>query len=307
VIPLRDAASSEAQGSSLAATRARARVDGAGEGGERWSAAEAASSEAQGSSLAATRARVWAEEAGQAEAPLIVLVHGTMDRSAGLLKLSRRLDDRFRVLRYDRRGYGRSTPHVGPFGMAEQVGDLVDLLEGRRAVVFGHSYGGDVALALTDRHPELVRAVGVYEVPLPWLDWWPASAAGAQALQDGLLPADAAERFVRRLIGDERWSRLPAGTRAARRREGPAMVAELDDLGNAGDDPPWRPERITVPAVAMCGSAGQPHHARSTAHIATVLPDCRRVVIDGARHFGPNTHPDAVATVVGDLVSRAAT
>ena len=246
---------------------------------------------------------IWSEEAGEPDAPLIALIHGTMDRSAGLLKLSRRLHDRFRVLRYDRRGYGRSAPHDGPFGMDHQVEDLVTLLDGRPAVVFGHSYGGDVALVAADRRPHLVRAVGVYEVPLPWLDWWPASAAGAQALQDGGSPADAGELFVRRLIGDERWSRLPAGTRAARRREGAAMVAELDDLGG---DPPWRPERISVPAVAMCGSAGQPHHTRSTRHIASVL-DCPLVVIEGARHFGPNSHPDAVAAVLADLVNRAAT
>jgi pimeloyl-ACP methyl ester carboxylesterase len=246
---------------------------------------------------------LWSEEAGELGAPLVVLVHGSMDRSAGLLKLSRRLDDRFRLLRYDRRGYGRSAPHEGPFGMAEQVADLAALLDGRPAVVFGHSYGGDVALALADRHPDLVRAVGVYEVPLPWLDWWPASASGSQARQDGGSPADAAERFVRRLIGDERWSRLPPGTRAARRREGPVMVAELDDLG-AG--PPWHPERISAPAVAMHGSAGQPHHVRSTSHIAAVLADCTLVVIDGARHFGPNTHPDAVAAVLTVLITRAA-
>ena len=38
----------------------------------------------------------------------IVLVHGSLDRSAGMTKLSRRLEDGFRVARYDRRGYGRS-------------------------------------------------------------------------------------------------------------------------------------------------------------------------------------------------------
>jgi pimeloyl-ACP methyl ester carboxylesterase len=243
--------------------------------------------------------RVWSHETGDPGAPLVVLVHGTMDRSAGLLKLSRRLDDRFRVLRYDRRGYGRSAPHDGPFGMEQQVDDLVALLGGRPAVVFGHSYGGDVALALADRHPDLVRAVGVYEAPLPWLDWWPTSATGSQALQDGG-PASAGELFVRSLIGDARWSRLPAGTRAARRREGPAMVAELDDLGA---NPPWEAERITIPAVAMRGSDGQPHHARSTAHIASAL-DCPLVEIEGARHFGPNTHPDAVAAVLAELVGR---
>ena len=64
---------------------------------------------------------IWAEEAGEPSHPLIVLVHGAMDRSAGMLRVSRRLDEQFRVLRYDRRGYGRSTPHAGPFGMTEQI------------------------------------------------------------------------------------------------------------------------------------------------------------------------------------------
>jgi pimeloyl-ACP methyl ester carboxylesterase len=246
-------------------------------------------------------APIWSEEAGAPDAPLVALVHGSLDRSAGLLRLSRRLDDRFRVLRYDRRGYGRSTPHAGPFGIDEQVADLVALLDGRPAVAFGHSYGGNVALALADRHPELVRAVGVYETPLPWLDWWPSAGRHAAGGDDD--PADAAERFMRRMIGDERWRRLPARTREARRAEGPAMVAELADLERRQ---PWDAARITVPAVALHGASGAEHHVRSTKHLGVVLPDCPVVTVDGARHFGPNTHPDAVAAVVADLVSRAA-
>ena len=183
---------------------------------------------------------IWSEEAGDADAPLIALVHGSMDRSAGLLKLSRRLDDRFRVLRYDRRGYGRSAPHGGPFTMDGQVADLVEVLAGRPAVVFGHSYGGNVALALADRHPDLVRAVGVYETPLPWVDWWPDSTAGTQATDDGTAPDDAAERFMRRMIGDARWERLPSRTRLARRAEGAAMLAELVDID---EHVPWDPAR----------------------------------------------------------------
>ena len=172
---------------------------------------------------------LWSEEAGEPGAPLIALVHGSLDRSAGLLKLSRRLDDRCRVLRYDRRGYGRSAPHPGPFDVAAQVADLVALLDSRPAVVFGHSFGGNVALALADRHPELVRAVGIYEAPLPWLDWWPSGTAGGEAARSADDPADAAERFMRRMVGDEKWMRLPAGTRAARRTEGVTMVTELAD------------------------------------------------------------------------------
>lgn len=246
---------------------------------------------------------IWSEEAGAPDAPLIALVHGSLDRSAGLLKLSRRLDDRFCVLRYDRRGYGRSSAHDGPFGIDGHVADLVTVLDGRPAVVFGHSYGGHVALATAARHPDLVRAVAVYESPLPWLAWWPQDSAGGQAVGGGGDPADAAEQFMRRMVGDEKWSRLPARTRQARRSEGAAMVAELADLQASA---PWDADRITVPCVAMRGADGRDHHRRSTEHLGRVLADCPVVTIDGARHVGPNTHPDAVAAVIVELVSRAA-
>ena len=39
--------------------------------------------------------------------PLVVLVHGSMDRSASFIRTERHLDGRH-VVRYDRRGYGRS-------------------------------------------------------------------------------------------------------------------------------------------------------------------------------------------------------
>ena len=60
---------------------------------------------------------LWAEEAGDAAHPLIVLVHGSMDRSSGMLKLSRRLDKDFAQLALRPPRYGRSFPHDGPFTM----------------------------------------------------------------------------------------------------------------------------------------------------------------------------------------------
>jgi pimeloyl-ACP methyl ester carboxylesterase len=130
--------------------------------------------------------------------------------------------------------------------------------------------------------------------------WWPGTPAGGTALATPVDPADAGERFMRRLVGDDRWDRLPPGTRAARREEGIAMVGELTDLR---DHAAWTPEAVTVPVVAMHGEHGAAHHRDAMAYLAATLPDCRIVRIDGARHFGPNSHPDAVAAVVLDVVA----
>ena len=81
------------------------------------------------------------------------------------------------------------------------------------------------------------------------------------------------------------------------------MVGELRDLQSTA---PWEPDAVTVPAVAIHGTRGAAHHGASTAHLSKVLADCRVVEIEGAKHFGPNTHPDAVASVLVELVSRAA-
>lgn len=239
---------------------------------------------------------IWSSVTGPADGPALVLVHGSMDRSTGLARLARRVDDDHRVVRLDRRGYGRSSAHPGPFAVADHVDDLLAVIEdrlGERPLhLFGHSFGGNVALAASIRLGDRVRSVTIYESPLSWMDWWPGGSAKAFAESE---PADAAEVFMRRLIGDERWERLPERTRAERRAEGPVLVGELTDLRRHA---PWQADQIVTPVVAMAGSRGADHHRRAATFLAEVLPRCRSVEIEGARHFGPNTHPDEVADVL---------
>jgi pimeloyl-ACP methyl ester carboxylesterase len=250
---------------------------------------------------------IWSATAGIAGGPHLVVIHGSLDRSAGMLKLSRRLDSEFRVTRYDRRGYGRSTPHPGPFGMDGQIDDLATVIAsapevGRPTVLVGHSYGGNVALAFAERYPDEVAAVVTYESPLSWEPWWPNDSAGANAVTWEDDPEEAAERFMRRLIGDTRWERLPPSSREARRREGPAMVGELTDLRRSA---PWQADRIGAAVLALRGEHARSHHRDGVEALGRLLPHVETDVIADARHFGPNTHPDAVADRIRSFLAKA--
>jgi pimeloyl-ACP methyl ester carboxylesterase len=288
---------------------------------------------------------IWAQEVG--EGPLVALVHGSMDRSGGMLRVRRLLQSSYRVLRYDRRGYARSLAAGPPASFDQQVADLVALLAGRPAVLVGHSFGGLVCLALAERRPELVRAVLAYEAPKMWAPWWPGSSAGSGALAiaragagagarvatddapadaapggavtgggEGADPAgararapadevelgaEAAEWFLRRMIGDAMWERLPAAMRAERRAEGPTLVAEMASVRPPAP-PPFDPAAIPVPVVAVRGAAARLHHVRATGELAAAAPTAELHVIAGADHGAHLSHPVELA----DLVRRAA-
>lgn len=244
-------------------------------------------------------------------APTVVLVHGSLDRSAAFARVQRHLDD-LRVLRYDRRGYGRSI-HTGPASSLDsQVDDLEAVVADRPAVIVGHSFGGVIALALAARCPEMVAAVVAYETPMPWVPWWPAVAAGSAAMSasgdaardPAAVGADAAERFMRRMVGDARWERLPQRTRDQRRAEGPALVAELRSIRDASN-PPYLPALLGVPVVAAHGSDSSGHHRRTAVELAEQAPQGELVVVDGARHGVHLTHPAALASLARRAVERA--
>ncbi len=241
-------------------------------------------------------ADIWWERAGAPEDRVVVLVHGSMDRSAGLLRLSRRLDRAYSVVRYDRRGYGRSIDVGPPHTVTANIDDLETLVEanrhdGARVVLFGHSFGGNIALGLAGRRPDLVDAVAIYETPMSWLAAWPGATAGGAAMA-AETPAAAAEAFIRRLVGDAAWERLPPSKQDQRRREGEAMVAELADLRR---DPPWDPADISMPVLTIAGEHGRQHHREAMQHIADLVADGRFVEIPEAGHPGPHTHAAAVA------------
>ncbi len=114
------------------------------------------------------------ERAGTAPGgPVVVLVHGSLDRGESFGRTMRRLPD-LTMVAYDRRGYQGS--RAG--GVVDLKGHIVDLLDivaevrsrgASPVVAVGHSVGGDVVLGAALAAPDSLDAVGAFEPPMPWI------------------------------------------------------------------------------------------------------------------------------------------
>lgn len=233
----------------------------------------------------------------------IVLVHGSLDRSAGMARLARELQSDYRVIRYDRRGYARSAHLEGPFTVQQHIADLVEIIGQKNVLLIGHSFGGNVALGAAQALPQQVLGVSTYESPLSWMPWWSGQSAGAAAVASEA--NQAAENFMIRLIGYRRWEALPEKTKDARRREGPTLAGELSSL-RVG--PPWDPSKILCPVLVGVGTKASDHHRQGAEWIAHNVVDGELVVLNEAGHGAPISHAsEFVRLLVRPHLERLAT
>ena len=238
--------------------------------------------------------------------PVVVLVHGSLDRSSSFTRVVRRLPDLHTVI-YDRRGYHGSRDAVPLRTTLDgHIDDLLAVIGGRPAVVVGHSYGGTVALGAALRHdpPATIVSMAAYEPPLPWLPIWTRrrSSGGPSGTEED--PAAAAESFFRRMVGSDAWDRLPESAKEARRADGPALQAELAAVRL--DEAPFDVTTLRIPSVFGRGEQSVPHHREGVAWLVEHVPGAELRELAGASHGAHLSHPDGFAGLVRRAVERAA-
>lgn len=233
---------------------------------------------------------------GQRPAGTVVMVHGAMDRATSFTRLMAKLPE-WDAVAYDRRGYGHSARLTAPEAFSRQVADLVAIAGPGPVVAFGHSLGADIVLAALQRHPALFSAALVWEAPMPWMPFWPDDTASRGAAGE-LGPEERAEWFMRRMVGDRLWDRLPAATRAARRSEGPTLQTDFAYLSHG---PVFDATAIAVPVTVGYGGESRPHQRAAARALAEALPDGQLVCVPDAGHGAHLTHPATVADLIRKL------
>ncbi len=120
------------------------------------------------------------EECGNPDGSPVLFLHG--GPGAGIAASARRFfdPDHYRIILFDQRGAGQSTPHAEIAGNDTDalVADIEALRRGRgveRWVVFGGSWGALLALAYAQSHPERCRGLilrGVFLGGRAEIDWF---------------------------------------------------------------------------------------------------------------------------------------
>jgi len=248
------------------------------------------------------------------EGPVVVLVHGSLDRGASFTRSVRRLSE-WGAVTYDRRGYQGSRDAAPPAGLGGHVDDLLGVVAGvpvgaPHVTAVGHSLGGDVVIGAALAEPRAFASIGAFEPPMPWLGFRGPAQARGRTSPGGWPALDAdpaveAERFFRRMVSDSSWERLPEPLKNERRADGPALVADLESVRGPA---PFDVTELAVPVLfGRSGAGGEARHHDTAAWLVSHVPGAELVEIEGAGHGAHLTHPDAFAAFIRRAAELAAT
>jgi pimeloyl-ACP methyl ester carboxylesterase len=244
--------------------------------------------------------------------PGLLVLGGAWRSGRDYLRLGQALAHTYTVHLVDRRGRAHSGPQGPAYGMSREVEDLLVVQRQTGAtVVFGHSYGGLIALEAA-RQSEVFSDVIVYEpgvsvagsIPLGWiptcrrkLDAGDAQGAFAAMVRGmGAGPPITTHMPL--------WY-LKLVLRLFIKRQERQEIEDLAEVGYAEhqqvaavDDGSVQRYQTVAARTLLLGGSNSPSFMTTTLfeQLVTVIPDSASEIIDGLDHLAPDRKaPDVVA------------
>jgi pimeloyl-ACP methyl ester carboxylesterase len=264
------------------------------------------------SMIAVAGGEVWADDSG-GDGPPLVMLHPGVGDSRIWDPVFAPLAARYRVIRYDARGFGESPAPTVTYSLLRDLTMVLDHFGVARAAFVGCSQGGGSSLGLALAQPESVSALVLL---CPGIPGFPMTAeeeaemigrdkaakieadyARAQEAGD----VDALAAVLRRVWGAAGATQtvLEQARSAAR-----ATIA-IGDLKR--EDPPafGRLSEIAVPAALMVGDADYPPLIEADRRAAARIPGCEFLLVPGMDHYPPLREPGLVLDLITRTLARA--
>ncbi len=227
--------------------------------------------------------------------------------------------DRYLVVRYDHRGFGRSSLPAAPYSFSEDLYGLLHALGLERAHLAGASIGGKAVLDCAITHPEVVDAVIAIAAGIgdsesePTPEELELFEKVEQVEQDGdLARVNDLEVHVWVDGPSRRPDRVDPTVREKVREMNGANLARQAGQPQATEiklEPPTtrRLREITAPTLVIIGDQDLSVVQQAADRITVEVPSARKVVIHDSAHLPNMEHPaEFNRTVLAFLASLEA-
>jgi pimeloyl-ACP methyl ester carboxylesterase len=240
--------------------------------------------------------------------PAIVLLHDGLLHAVTWDEVWEPLAARHQVIRYDRRGYGRSELPTASYSATEDLRKLLTHLKVEHAVIVGSSSGGALAIDFAIAHPRMVD--GLFLIG-PVLHGLPYTAS---FLERGSRNNEPMQRDDIKAVA-KNWSEdrfLIAGpNEGARRKIYETLVAnseklKFNDHFEQSLSPPAskRLSEVRAPTLILAGEADIADVHAHCAAINAGIRESTLEVIKDAGHLIQLEKPGEVAKKIEDFVRR---
>jgi len=230
----------------------------------------------------------------------LILIHGWSLNSRMWDAQVPALSKRFRVIRYDRRGFGKSSGNEDVSWDAVDLNALLDQLGVKKVHVLGLSQGARVAMQFARDYPERVASL-VLHGPSPPEGFLPWSGADRTKFDEWTtLARERGMDAFRREWSAHPLMEIPPGHPRARTSldemlaayrggrflspkppSGPVAPITMDDL-----------RRISAPTLVLSGEREVPFLQIVARALAYYIPNARLVVVPGGGHMVNMIEPD---------------
>lgn len=201
----------------------------------------------------------------------------------------------YRVTRYDRRGYGKSTDPVAPYSHIEDLNRVFTQLKIDKATVFGMSSGGACAIDFTLKYPEKVTGlvlVGAVVGGFGYTTHMTYRGGHLKSIEELSDPVKSVKYFV----WDDPFE-IYEGNTEAKMKVAKILENNIHKTTQWYSLPPDRIgarylSEIKVPGLVLVGEYDIPDVHAHAGVIDYGIPNARREVISESGHLVPIEQPE---------------